>query len=163
MEFGSLGLLQALNWARCERRDPGRHPAALGPQPVPHDKTSPLWVAKPYSSSKECRDAMELYWKQPVAINLRLTMFLSFAECSWYVCCGRCKMIPIRNRLESICVQYLNHGQRARRIDSVALVRPTVGAANWTLGTVEPRLHIRDVAHSHAAIRELQNTFRMVA
>jgi hypothetical protein len=73
-------------------------------------------------------------------------------------------MMPVSKcRLESICVQYLNHTPRARRIDSVRLERPVVGSVNWTLGKIEPLLDLLDVAQSHAAIRELQRTFRMVA
>lgn len=72
-------------------------------------------------------------------------------------------MLPIaKDRLERICLAYLNHLARRRPVEELTLRRPHIGEANWTLSTVSPRLCIQDVAITHAAIRELQQTFRMV-
>ena len=72
-------------------------------------------------------------------------------------------MLPIaKDRLEQICLAYLNHLGRKRPVEGLTLRRPTIGAVNWTLASVSPKLCIQDVAVTHAAIRELQQTFRMV-
>ena len=69
-------------------------------------------------------------------------------------------MIPIaKARLEEICALYLNHQPRMRRISRVALD----GNANWSVAAVEPRLDLRDVKISFAAVRELQSLFRVIA
>ena len=71
-------------------------------------------------------------------------------------------MTPIaKPRLEEVCALYLNH--RPRRISRVALDRPKIGNANWSLASVEPRLDLRDVKISFAAVRELQSLFRVIA
>lgn len=71
-------------------------------------------------------------------------------------------MIPIaKPRLEEICALYLNHRPRARQISRVALDQP--GSANWSVAAVEPRLDLRDVKTSFAAVRELQSLFRVIA
>ncbi len=71
-------------------------------------------------------------------------------------------MIPIpKTRLEEICVLYLNHQPRMRRISRVALDQS--GNANWSLAMVEPPLDLRDLKVSFAAVRELQSCFRVIA
>ena len=73
-------------------------------------------------------------------------------------------MIPIaKTRLEEICALYLNHQPRMRRISRIALDRPQVGHANWSVAMVEPRLDLRDVKTSFGAMRELQSLFRVTA
>ncbi|HVW73026.1 MAG TPA: hypothetical protein VHC39_05270 [Rhizomicrobium sp.] len=72
-------------------------------------------------------------------------------------------MLPIaQDRLERICLAYLNHLERQRPVEALTLRRPSIGAVNWTLASINPKLCIQDVAATHAAIRELQQTFRMV-
>lgn len=69
-------------------------------------------------------------------------------------------MIPItKARLEEICALYLNRQPRRRRISRVVLDEN----ANWSIAAVEPRLDLRDVKISLAAVRELQSRFRVIA
>ena len=71
-------------------------------------------------------------------------------------------MIPItKTRLEEICALYLNHQPRMRRNSRVAL--DEIGNANWSIAAVEPRLDLRDVKISFAAVQELQSLFRVIA
>lgn len=72
-------------------------------------------------------------------------------------------MLPIaKDRLERICQAYLNHLVRKRPVEELTLRRPHIGEANWTLASISPKLCLQDVATTHAAIRDLQRTFRMV-
>ena len=73
-------------------------------------------------------------------------------------------MMPIaKNKLETICLHYLNHQPRVRRISRIALNRPGAGGrANWSVDQVEPQFDLHDFRTSFAAVRELQSVFRMV-
>jgi hypothetical protein len=72
-------------------------------------------------------------------------------------------MTPIaKDRLEEICLLYLNHRPRVRDIAYVRLGRPDIGFANWSVEQVEPTMDLEDLKASFAAVRELQTVFRMV-
>lgn len=72
-------------------------------------------------------------------------------------------MLPVaKTHLEQICLQYLNHLGPAQPVEEVTLSRSPVGSANWTLAAIRPKIAIQDFRKAHAAIRELQQTFRMV-
>ncbi len=72
-------------------------------------------------------------------------------------------MTPVAKcQLEDICREALNGVARVRPVWSLRLARSPVGAVNWTLREVEPRFDIHDVRQSHAVIRRLQSTYRMV-
>jgi hypothetical protein len=72
-------------------------------------------------------------------------------------------MMPIaKTKLEEICVLYLNHQPRVRPVSQILLNRPGTGSANWSFDRFEPRLDIRDIETSFAAVKDLQSVFRMV-
>ncbi len=73
-------------------------------------------------------------------------------------------MITIaKDRLEEICMLYMNHQPRQRAVSFVLLDRLEAANTNWSLGAVAPRLDLHDAKASFAAVRELQSVFRLTA
>lgn len=86
-------------------------------------------------------------------------------------------MLPIaKDRLERICLAYLNHLERQRPVEALTLRRPSIGAVNWTLASHQPEaLHsgcrrhtcrhtgtAADIPHghgNHAMIRAMMFSF----
>ena len=71
--------------------------------------------------------------------------------------------VPLsKNRLEQLCVLYLRQFPRSGRVETVRIRRPACGPENWVAEKIIPNLSVAGNHVARLAIRELQDSFRMV-